>query len=561
MSKIVNLKTVRFKIFNIYDSWYSSWFEDISYTNVLFEDLMLKNYLLGVFYKLKIPTNYFYLKRTSNKFVFLYSDLFLTKKYKKSLFKNMYKEQILYFTYLIKYYTVYKNYYFSRYFNFMEYQMDLFFSDKKIKQITFIGTGLLHKSKTFSSSLIGEQKNNIFLINNIYNSSFFNFKNKYFQSVINSLFLNSDSMSISNGSIAFFYLSFMYKTVMLFSYFKINVEHSLLKILLDYIVFKKVEINFSKLKIKSTFYNNFNFSNKIDSKKADFSIFIFYLYVLFIFYFSNFMCGTINKNTNTLLTLYSTMLHYFYFFNLPQNNYLFKFPLLDLYKTFSTIKYFKLKYYKMSYIYYEGNMKKKLVKKVFTNFFYKMCMSDFIYKLETTISLYLKQRVFLFFNVFYQEIEMFPSITNAKIVADYIIYSIHNQLPLRSIFKKVRIWQLENNEHRNYLENLFFKYQTEGRLIEYMNQFSLKRYPILGIRVECSGTAKKGTRKQKIFYGDWIKDFDENTKSPNNTFSADLDYYQSFAIVKSSTLGIKVWVFFKTHLYNSNNVFISLISY
>ena len=66
---------------------------------------------------------------------------------------------------------------------------------------------------------------------------------------------------------------------------------------------------------------------------------------------------------------------------------------------------------------------------------------------------------------------------------------------------------------------------------------------------------------QKSFFGDWIKDFDENTKSPNNTFSADLDYYQSFAIVKSSTLGIKVWVFFKTHLYNSNNVFISLISY
>lgn len=560
MSKIVNLKTVRFKIFNVYDSWYSSWFEDINYSNVLFEDLMLKNYLLGIFYKLKIPTNYFYLKRTSNQFVFLYSDLFLIKKYKKSLFKNMYKEQTLYFSYLVKYFTLYKNYYFSTYFNFVDYKMDLFFSDKKIKQITFIGAGLVQKSKTLSTSDTLVNENNIFLMNNMYNRSFYNFKNKYYQSLVVSFFFNVDNMILNDGNLTFYYLSLVYKVVNMFSYLQIQNSYPFMKSLFDFFLFKKVNNKLVNAKLSSNFFTHLKFvDNTLIAFQKKVELRNLYLYLLFYFYFSNALHVSVKKNITLLLNCanivnLSTVSHAF-----NENNY--NFPLYDLYKSYNTVKYFKLKYYKMSYVYYEGNFKKKLIKKVFNSLFYKTCFNDFIYKLENTISQYLKQRVFIFFNVFYQELDTYPSITNAKIVTDYIIYSIHNQVALRSIFKKVRIWQLENNEHRNFLDNLFFKYQTEGKFIEYLNQFALKRYPILGIRVECSGTVKKGTRKQKIFYGDWIKDFDENTKSPNNTFSADLDYYQSFAIVKSSTLGIKVWVFFKTHLYNSNNVFISLISY
>lgn len=63
---------------------------------------------------------------------------------------------------------------------------------------------------------------------------------------------------------------------------------------------------------------------------------------------------------------------------------------------------------------------------------------------------------------------------------------------------------------------------------------------------------------RKLYYGDIIRESTLIQKSPNNTFNADIDYYQSFAITKSCTIGVKVWVFFKTHLYSTNGKFISL---
>lgn len=562
MSKIVNLKTIRFEIFNAYDSWYSSWFEDINYSNVLFEDLMLKNYLLGIFYKLKIPTNYFYLKKSNNNTSFLYTDLFFMKKYKKSLFKNMYKEQLAYFNYLLKYYTLYKNYYFYSYFNSLELRGDLFFSSRKIKQITFIGTSLLQKSKSLNARLENtSNQSNFYFLNNMYNRSFFYFKNKYYHSFLVSGFLNGDNTFYFNNKWFDLYLNLLYKYFNLLNFKALFVGTHVIKMNMDFLFYKKINSTALQNKVIS------NYTTFIDSSILMKTVFlnflnkddILILYILFFFYsrYKLLELFQLNfKKIKKLIVFYSANLKL-----IKKNSNYVNYPLIDISKTFSIIKYFKLKFYKMSYVYYEGNFKKKLTKKIFNTLFYKVCISDFILKLENTISNYMKQKIFLFFNIFYQDNDSLPNITNAKILTDYIVYSIHNQIPLRTIFKKIRNWQIENNEHKLYLENLYFKYQTEGKLVEHLNHLSFKRYPILGIRVECSGTAKKGTRKQKIFYGDWIKDFDTTTKSPNNTFSADLDYYQSFAIVKSSTLGIKVWVFFKTHLYNANNVFISLISY
>jgi hypothetical protein len=208
----------------------------------------------------------------------------------------------------------------------------------------------------------------------------------------------------------------------------------------------------------------------------------------------------------------------------------------------------------------QGNYSKKLVRKRLFHDFFSKFFNQFIIKIEETLRSYTKQNVYFLCNYYYMEKD-FPEITNAKIICDYIVYQIHSNMRLKSIFYKIRRWQLVNNEHKKYLENQFFTNRLGGKLEPYLEHLSFKRYPIMGIRIECSGTSKKGTRKRKIFYGDWIKDFDLISKSPNNTFSADLDYYQSFAIVKSCSLGVKVWVFFKTHLYNNNNEFISLLSY
>lgn len=233
---------------------------------------------------------------------------------------------------------------------------------------------------------------------------------------------------------------------------------------------------------------------------------------------------------------------------------------LNFKKYFSIIKYLRAKYYRNVQIYLEGNYSKKLVRKrLFNDFFYKF-FNQFLLKIEETIRNYTKQNVYFLTNYYYIE-NGFPAITNAKIICDFIVYQIHNNMRLKAIFHKIRRWQLVNNENKKYLENQFFSNQLLGKVDNYLDHLSYKRYPIMGIRIECSGTSKKGTRKRKIFYGDWIKDFDLISKSPNNTFSADLDYHQSFAIVKSCSIGVKVWVFFKTHLYNSNNKFISLVSY
>lgn len=582
MSRIVNLKTVRFNIFNIYDSWYSSWYEDVNYSSVIHEDLMLKNYLIGIFYKLKVPTNYFFVKRNNNGLIYISTDIFFTKYYKKSLFKHIFKEQIFYFSYLIKLYSIYKNYYYSYYFlENTSNNFDLFFSNQKIRQITFIGSSYFFKLK---NAIL--KKNNFsdlnFLFSSLYSSNipsdsislfsaskhFFSFQKIYVDSLLyNSLLLKNNYNDILFAKQSYFFLFYFSRTVSLHSYMSRNMSVLLFKNIINFFFLLKHlnSLDLYKKKSNHVFFlhkDNYLFSLNVISKSQITSLKMNSVFFYLFFYLN------INDKVSIHYFKCLSYLKYYYFFNFSNKNYYtnptnsnFLIKAVDYYKSLSIIKYLKLKFYRMSYIYKEGTFKKKLLKKVFNTLFYKTLIADFVFKIENTISFYLKQKVFLICNVFYKHNDMLPSITNAKIITDFIVYSIHNQVNIRSIFKKIRKWQLENNEHKQFLEDLSSSYQISGKENDYINHLSYKRFPIMGIRVECSGTAKKGTRKRKIFYGDWIKDFDQNTKSPNNTFSADLDYYQSFAIVKSSTLGIKVWVFFKTHLYNSNNVFISLISY
>ncbi len=72
------------------------------------------------------------------------------------------------------------------------------------------------------------------------------------------------------------------------------------------------------------------------------------------------------------------------------------------------------------------------------------------------------------------------------------------------------------------------------------------------------GTSKKGKMARRTFYSDWVREPLFSGRMPNNTIRVDIDYYQSFAIRKSSTSGIKVWVYFNTIVYNSRSKYISL---
>lgn len=155
----------------------------------------------------------------------------------------------------------------------------------------------------------------------------------------------------------------------------------------------------------------------------------------------------------------------------------------------------------------------------------------------------------------------YPSILNAKVLCDYFVYLLHTKRSMRGAFFKIRQWQIDNIKRRLSLESMYFKTQMRGKSLSYIDHLSYKKYPIIGIRIECSGNKKKGTMSRKTFYGDLIRDRLIFPKSPNNTFSADMDYYQSFAITKSCSIGVKVWVFFKTHIYDSHGAIRSLIVY
>jgi hypothetical protein len=183
----------------------------------------------------------------------------------------------------------------------------------------------------------------------------------------------------------------------------------------------------------------------------------------------------------------------------------------------------------------------------------------FVKEIENTISFYLTKKkctlynVYAFFSFFEKKEKQVPSIKDAKIVSDYIMYRLNKFYSINRIFYEIRDWQFKNYYNKKYLPSSI-------KTTDYYLMYQDKKYPVLGMRIECSGSYKPGSRKKKKYYGEIIKDVELISKSPNNSFYADLDYYQVTSRLKSGSIGIKVWVFFKTHLYNSNKHYISIVT-
>ena len=71
MSRRTNLNTVRGSF-----SWCSSWMDTQLYLSVLWLDYRINDYLIGIFYTLKIPTSNYLITRFFDSFVFIETDLF-----------------------------------------------------------------------------------------------------------------------------------------------------------------------------------------------------------------------------------------------------------------------------------------------------------------------------------------------------------------------------------------------------------------------------------------------------------------------------------------------------
>lgn len=692
MSRLVNYKTVRFSIF---DSWYGSWFEQEYYQHALFEDLNLRSYFSGLFYRLRIPTNYLYIKRFNTKDIIFFTDFYFFRFLKKNKLKFFFIEQIKYYHYFLK-----KYYLYSRYFLFRNIIItsDTFWSSNQLPISLFENFEVLHNYLEYSN----RRYSNII---SFYLSSTLS-TYQYIRPMLRKHrdILEVDRYIDMNALFEFFYNTFVYcrfffvrnynglrpkvttlkqwikvKRVARRSYSDVSLHLTtflvnrkrILKWFLRYLWVSKKKVTtlnnynlilvsrlfMQLLSLSAIFIQNVDLSfikqyinilglNSITTRlmvKRTTSLHSYMLSVAEVQYFKSISSLSINILTSSLINISTSnylvflLFKQYYFFNkvtkfkAVSSNYYYLYslmvgyiwPLLYFFRSFNTINFMNsiltiLRSFNMyrkcynlifhietdivytwynhfiqtrrslilynnqifSFLrntklnrYHELTQLRAVKKYTLSNFvrsnrkwlfkkFYNTIFSSFIYKIEQSINTYVKTNAWLLINVHYKEQSLqYPPITNAKIVADYIFLRCYQGKKIPRIFYELKLWQLSNYEQRRVHEYNAFLSQLSGVSFELLDHLSYKWYPVIGIRIECSGTTKKGRRKRKVFYGDYIHNTVLLTKSPNNTLCADLDYYQSFVILKSASIGIKVWIFFKTHLYNANNKFISMLAY
>lgn len=224
--------------------------------------------------------------------------------------------------------------------------------------------------------------------------------------------------------------------------------------------------------------------------------------------------------------------------------------------------------------------------------YYNIFISFFLYYLIFNI----EYSIFLFSGnncIFYPSFffyKMHPPIISSKLIGDTILFDLEQNRKISKIFKKIQSMRYkENIRRRSSISRLlkrllirdlvrpygkknipFLHYLNErvemlfNRCVRaYINllkfQILSKRFPIVGIRIECNGPSKRGKMAQLIAYHNIIKDYKFYGKMPYNTIMADVDYYQTYARTKRGSIGIKVWIFFHTRSFNRKKKIISFI--
>ena len=136
-------------------------------------------------------------------------------------------------------------------------------------------------------------------------------------------------------------------------------------------------------------------------------------------------------------------------------------------------------------------------------------------------------------------------------IADFVMYTLEKGMNFRKIFFLLKKWQ-----KKNYYRGRIKRGRRRSVLCKFDAQ---KRTSCLGLKIECIGTSKKGRRAKRTAYADWVRDPRYSHRMPNNTFNADIDYYQTFAVKRSSAIGVKVWLFLRSKIQNQARRYVSLL--
>jgi hypothetical protein len=510
-------------------------------------------YLSGLFYRLKVPTNYFFLSRSTTNLT-VYSDLFFFKNFRKGSIRHLFKEHL---DLIIRFRRVVPSIYSLFYARLNQLgnsgETAITMEEDLLLELSSLGKQTSKDIFLPSSNAINfqilEDPLAIKLYSNLSDIRF----NLLFQNLVycspNTFalfyllrFFNLSVFSMLTSNLFFGELPNLHTKSLFFSLFH-QVHHHLLT--------SRKRVNFTSNTLTHSVVHMLN-SRSISRLFKGLSGFLFMDSFFKLIISLVLLCPS--KSMDIRLVLLEGLTKYYYFSKFMQ---VFVLSVVNGSVNQSKISY---SFHKLVMVQLVNSWRRRRRgRRFFTNIplsFTKLIIRHLEKQVERTLSGYSKLNVTCVFGKTFSVYHQLLTITNAKVVCDFVVYTMEHGIPLRIVFKRVKDLHINQYNARTTLEQLYS--QTE---LEYVHHLSFKRFPILSLRIEGGGTVKKGTRKQRLFYGDWATEVELVNKNPSNSFYADVDYYQSYAITKSSSFGIKVWVFFKTHLYDTNQKFKSLIIY
>lgn len=549
MSRKSNLTSIRIGVFQ---TWSSYWYDEgFSYTSMLYKDLYIKDFVNNIYYKLKLPSTEVSVKTIDTNTLLVTNNCYMTKKLFK--YKIFNKQYALYITNIIK---------------LLVSLLKVINKKKRFTDKKKISLNYYNRYKSFFFFLYNYKHKKILKNSAIFKRLFRLWKKKLFNNILYKktknipLFITERNSNEKKNEIN-----------------KINsFKLALLR------AFKKKQLIYNKNNKPVKLVNNLKNSLKINNKKLYNSLHKYNLNKKKTINIFNLWLH--NKISTLNVLLYSYICIYNNLFTQYKNDVNIKYinnEINEFLLLRNSIKTIQIKKYKLL----ENTNNLALLinnKKLWSKFVYErvrtyyrnientiiqITFNNFIYKIEQSLKLFLNKEIIFISNIHLQE---FPAFTSAKLLSDFIRVNLEKEKKLASVFRELVFKQeqekvqkiIELVKYRNIFNNIAERTKKLGsgytdkrtkflyKLALTYKQLYYKQYPLIGIRIECNGNIKKGTRTKLTAYQQWIRDFSLPGKMPNNSYNADIHYYQSVAYTKRAAIGIKVWLMFETPVYDNN---------
>jgi hypothetical protein len=521
MTSRSNLNTLR-QLF----SWDSTWYNKSFYKQLVFRDLVIEVYLTSLFYKLRIPSSYFLIKNIYFDFYIIETDLYVLKKKKLAyIFLNYTKT----FKWINKMFTLYR-----LYLNFKKIEGPEHVFLKISEHLTLLRycTYLVSYAiyiKTLLLQKLVPSKLSILLLD------FYSNKRSNLLSTITDIgVLKKTQFSLPINNIIK-----LDTTILFLQYVKLMVTHENLW----------CSIKISSWVITWTTLLQTILSVNFDSRIGKVN---FFSYKKLKFIFSELSTIFLSKGSmyklwildHFLSILINIKIHFFYTSALAFSLLKMKSVLNDI-NNFCTIA---LSYKLKNKVCLINSLKSKRFLNIFfkrishknnkTNsifFFY-----DYYFKLfnvlsnriEYSLRLYTGNQFFFYPTIF---LNFKPFIKNSKLICEYITMSLENGLSINNVWKNIKYWVVDQQSFSDTIDSGSLKRRILG----------LSRNPLKGIRIICRGPNYKARRKRKFIFHSWVSDNLITGKMPTQSFDTQIDFFQSFAIMKQATIGVRVWTLFE----------------